>query len=254
MNSVPKVEDIKRSLKIGETYLVPCLIIRDSKGEISAFTPVINNPHNDVENGQPEVHYHMDYRFIKTEHKDDIIDDRPGFKSAKPRVRKGVNGELEWHILPVVSEDIGYGALFAIRYSTFKHKCIHKGKCPHRGYDLSQVTPVDGLIRCPMHGLEFYAKTGEITKETFDTLQKRRNQEKSHKERMRNVLLRINSIQNGEITKSEYDILSNNDMFSMTTYPPKDGYMECMWQQTHTEDYWPKKRVDGGKINFKVKL
>ena len=49
-----------------------------------------------------------------------------------------------------------------IKNSKLKHKCIHKGKCPHRGYDLSNVDPIDNQIHCPLHGLIFDAETKKI--------------------------------------------------------------------------------------------
>jgi nitrite reductase/ring-hydroxylating ferredoxin subunit len=43
-----------------------------------------------------------------------------------------------------------------IKNSKLKHNCIHKGKCPHRGYDLSNEIPNEnGIITCPLHGLQF---------------------------------------------------------------------------------------------------
>ena len=55
-----------------------------------------------------------------------------------------------------------------ISRSKLKHKCIYKGKCPHRGYDLSQtISTYDinygGDVKlCPLHGLKFDAETGEL--------------------------------------------------------------------------------------------
>jgi len=49
-------------------------------------------------------------------------------------------GDLEYHLLPVLNEDFtGITDVSLIEKSKLKNKCIHKGKCPHRGYDLSQV-------------------------------------------------------------------------------------------------------------------
>jgi len=57
-----------------------------------------------------------------------------------------------------------------IRQSKLKHNCIHKGKCPHRGFDLSNVTPtLEGIgrdaievITCPLHSLKFNATTKQL--------------------------------------------------------------------------------------------
>ena len=34
--------------------------------------------------------------------------------------------------------------------------------CPHRGADLSGITPHDGIVTCPMHGLRWRADTGTL--------------------------------------------------------------------------------------------
>ncbi len=51
-----------------------------------------------------------------------------------------------------------------IAKSKLKHKCIHKGKCPHRGYDLTDVKPINGIITCPLHSLRFNSKTKLLIK------------------------------------------------------------------------------------------
>lgn len=201
---IEKVENIKRPLKKGELFLVPCFVksgmtIEDnwrdkinspsdfvdflnaplSTKNIQEINPVIMHPHNDVENGQAETHYHLDYRFIK-------IDDFWGNRDSKYLFPKALNshrthrygtnvrpikdlkfsGELHYFILPVINENafIEYGITDpkAISKSKLKHKCIHKGKCPHRGMDLSQVPTIDGVITCPLHGLKFNANTKSI--------------------------------------------------------------------------------------------
>ena len=38
---------------------------------------------------------------------------------------------------------------------------LEKRICPHKGADLSTVPAVDGVITCPLHGLRFFAPTGE---------------------------------------------------------------------------------------------
>jgi len=47
MNTKTRIEDIKRPLKLGEEYLVPCLVKRDSSGMVLSFTPVFSTPHTD---------------------------------------------------------------------------------------------------------------------------------------------------------------------------------------------------------------
>jgi nitrite reductase/ring-hydroxylating ferredoxin subunit len=159
-----KVEDIIRPLIKGEILLVPC-IIRDYPvwwGK-SAIIPVINHPHSDRENGQKEIHYHIDERFVDfdenyfKEREDYYID------YSDKRIILKKHEKIERFALPVFNEDIiTVTENTAIAKSKIKHKCIYKGKCPHRGYDLSQVKPVDGIIKCPLHSLEFDAESGKL--------------------------------------------------------------------------------------------
>lgn len=172
---VQKVEDVKRPLKLGEKYLVPCIVRReklvssweDVDGYMSPIhtykthvTPVINHPHSDRENGQSHVHYHADFRFIDVEDNKISNEHSKYFSVESLRPQQHIHGEIEYIELPVVNEEfLGRTEVRHIKNSKLKHKCIHKGKCPHRGYDLSQVKAVDGIITCPLHGLQFDSET-----------------------------------------------------------------------------------------------
>lgn len=177
-----KVEDVKRPLNKGELFLVPCIVgsdyhlldwkiingepVANYPGKVSV-TPVINHPHNDKENGQPETHYHIDYRFLKHEndrHFPTVINRHSKYFFGKNiRPEEKIHGDLKYFPLPVINEEFaGQTSVLQILQSKLKHKCIYKGKCPHRGYDLSQVNAIDGKITCPLHGLEFDADSGVL--------------------------------------------------------------------------------------------
>lgn len=159
----PRIQDIKNP-RPGTNYLVPCLI--SNQGGKMHITPVIDHPHNDVENGQPLAHYHADFRFIRhtveksgvlpiNKHSDHVYaaDDRPLVG----------NGTIENYVLPMQTADhLNTTHLVNIKKSKLKHRCIHKGKCPHRGFDLSNENPKNGVITCPLHGLRFNAKTHKL--------------------------------------------------------------------------------------------
>lgn len=158
----PKIETINRPVKAGERYLVPCVVSEDERIYI---TPVINHPHNDKENGQQEAHYHVDYRFLK--HRNNAPFPSVINKHSKyvfcDEIRPLANSPIEYFIMPVINEEFsGITPVEKISKSKLKHKCIHRGKCPHRGYDLSQVKEVAGKIKCPLHGLEFNAQTKQL--------------------------------------------------------------------------------------------
>lgn len=134
--------------------------------KIEYVLPLYNHPHNDIENGQEEIHYHQDTRY------DEAVKNSSKFSSFR-------NGRI---VLPLLEgEFLAYRELNKVREkedfttpirfinnSKLKHKCIHKGKCPHRGYDLTNVKPLYDkeydkyVIKCPLHGLKFDLTTKEL--------------------------------------------------------------------------------------------
>lgn len=176
-----KVEEIKRPLKKGEVYLVPCLVRYEIESEESEIwrdlsepkrkifiCPVINHPHNDVENGQKETHYHLDYRFIKYTNNSDfpiVVNKHSRHIFGEVDRPTQEYGELKYIALPVINENFaGITPVELISKSKLKHKCIHKGKCPHRGFDMAQVkVDKNGIKTCPLHGLKFNNQNMLIT-------------------------------------------------------------------------------------------
>lgn len=162
---------------IGKKYPVLCWIVRnpqwipdygvDSFGELSLLNPeeaekvypLFDHLHNDRENGQPEKHYHVDDRFCGPQMVDRI----------RINPEKDV-GFLAWRSLPFLRHaTFSSTPIDLIKKSKLKHKCIHKGKCPHRGFDLSGIQPIDGKITCPLHGLEFDTETGVLLNDPMTT-------------------------------------------------------------------------------------
>lgn len=120
--------------------------------------PLYNHPHNDIENGQKEVHYHQDTRY-----KGDPEHLFMSFRNSRITLPLKDGEYLEYRMLKKIRDvEIKATSTRYISKSKFKHKCIHKGKCPHRGYDLSSEKPVDGIITCPLHSLKFKADTGQL--------------------------------------------------------------------------------------------
>ncbi len=177
MNSkIVPVETVKRPLKRGEYFSVPC--ITREENDFLYITPVINHPHSDKENGQQDEHYHADYRFVRT-----IGSTNTTFPSVINRhskhyfleeVRHRISSftKPERFVLPVINEKFfGITPVHHISHSKLKHKCIHKGKCPHRGYDLSQVKAIYGKITCPLHGLQFDETSKKLINNPTDVSQ-----------------------------------------------------------------------------------
>jgi hypothetical protein len=121
---------------------------------VEYLIPLIDHLHNDIENGQKEAHYHVDDRFQQVI--DKLLDNNFDVES-RIYLDKYKDWKLEYRELKrdhnfVISAT----SVQLIKNSKLKHKCIHKGKCPHRGFDLSNETPDHlGNITCPLHGLIF---------------------------------------------------------------------------------------------------
>lgn len=122
--------------------------------------PLRDHPHTDIENGQKEIHYHIDSRFASTLH---------GFSRLRINLPLKSNERLEYRDVECIGNEERWSTdVNFIRNSKLKHKCIHKGKCPHRGYDLSSTLPTlnqktnEWEIICPLHSLRFDANTKEL--------------------------------------------------------------------------------------------
>lgn len=119
------------------------------------LTPLINYPHSDKENGQKEVHYHVDDRYISN----------TSYKRITLPLKKDTY--LVYRKLNKIKNVIsGITPSKYIKNSKLKYNCIYKNKCPHRGYDLSNEKPdKNGIITCPLHGLKFNSKTMKLINE-----------------------------------------------------------------------------------------
>ncbi len=143
-----KIDDIKCPPIIGEIYLVPCFVSENK------IYPIINHLHSDKENGQAEQHYHIDFRFECLDKTKEIAANITS--RVYPYKIEFKNKKIEYVKMKCrLADQLGSTPVHMIKHSKLKHKCIHKGKCPHRGYDLSQVKAINGKIKCPLHGLEF---------------------------------------------------------------------------------------------------
>ena len=121
--------------------------------------PLINHLHSDKDNGQSDSHYHVDYRFMPCT--DDFIWNLLPFSRIYPSQIKDFSIQY-MKMKCVTSEYLAPTPVNLISNSKLKHRCIHKGKCPHRGYNLSTVNPVNGIITCPLHSLRFDAETKQL--------------------------------------------------------------------------------------------
>lgn len=180
-----RIDRLKGLPIIGQKYLVPCIIEQRSPltkwiedfGRMTPIEimqyevyPIINHLHTDRENGQNYPHYHIDFRF--TEFKSitsfQVRETKSKYHFTN-YTRYHIIGDLpkiEYHPLKLLRLDqMAITDVRMIGKSKLKHKCIHKGKCPHRGYDLSQEPIIDSKITCPLHGLQFDAITKQLINE-----------------------------------------------------------------------------------------
>lgn len=167
---IQRIDQLTSPPIIGQGYLVPVFI--HVEGDERFIAPLVYHLHNDKENDQHEPHYHVDTRFInyKRELKRNFPRDNWFFyKRVYPHEYDDF--KIEWYYLECFNNRISYiTSSELIKKSKLKHDCIYKGKCPHRGYDLSTQPVVNGVVRCPLHGLLFDANTGKVLNATTEML------------------------------------------------------------------------------------
>lgn len=178
-----KIEDLDRPAELGEWFSVPCIVTHNTTYS-SEFTPyifpLIDNLHDDKKSGQLKKHYHIDSRFIlynigmpndfsivRT-----IIEDYDGCEYiAHNSIRffPDKDTKIVYKKLQVLNLQEEYATPTRL-IADKKYKCIKNDKCPHKGYDLRNVLPVNGVVRCPLHGLKFDKQTGMRTDEEYKIL------------------------------------------------------------------------------------
>jgi len=163
---IQKIEKVKGKLIEKTFYDVPCWV---ENGDI---IPIIPHLHSDKESGQLKKHYHVDDRFI-TNHYNKYFDNKAIYiltnnKDVKMQAVKNElriypkNGKIERHILRCVLPFVsGITPVEVLKNHKLK-KCMHNGKCPHKGYDLSNIEAVNGVVTCPLHGLKINIISKEI--------------------------------------------------------------------------------------------
>lgn len=136
---------------VGEKYLVPVAVLKTEQRAV-----VHDLKHNDPENGQDHYHYHADSRFERG---------GPGLH----RINADLVSEIIYALHECLNTQEERPTAFTL-LTKFKlpRKCIINGKCPHKGYNLRNIEPIDGIIKCPMHGLEFDYETGKLLTRKFE--------------------------------------------------------------------------------------
>lgn len=173
MKRIKRVDQLKEPTIVGQYYIVPT--IDEIWYGYRSHWPVIGPPHTDIEFFNFElVHYHIDGRFLSKRQLDkaegygfpSVIQSAPvhapryteGAKLPHPvykrlRCRSNHVEYVQHHQDPIK----GIIAYYA------GHQC-DQGKagwiCPHRKASLGSINPINGIITCPLHGLQINAETG----------------------------------------------------------------------------------------------
>lgn len=189
--TLQRIDRMSEPPEVGKFYLVPAIAwewrgLTDLPRNVGdLYWPVIGNKHNDIEFFNFEnLHYHVDPRFFTKRHWSKLYD-RSSFAGSEE------NGKLlDALATPVNSSSMPDGppspqlrrmrcSMSAIPYSpyasrtravqalnkSFQGQKCSRGKlgwiCPHRQVPLGSMTPVEGIITCPLHGMRVNASTGE---------------------------------------------------------------------------------------------
>lgn len=157
-------------VEVGRFYLAPT--VKHRFGLFVRDWPIIGPLHEDKEViGLGAYHYHFDFRFLDNdvmnwmikrfgyEHKfvlsQHSLEDPLQFQPVIYKRRKCRREFNRWPVEMVP----WYPALVE------KYKDQHLGPamiCPHKGASLKGVQVKDGCVQCPLHGLIWDVKTGEM--------------------------------------------------------------------------------------------
>jgi hypothetical protein len=170
---------MKDKYTIGNYYKIPCIEYKEvynrleqvklyelnigyptyKKFEYIYYLPVTSEkPHSDRENGQNYLHYHVDYRFEFGEKSKHYL-----FEDSNIRLEHTKNTKIVYMMMKCIKKSNEFTTPVSyIKNSKLKHKCIIKGKCPHRGQNLTLEPDINGVITCPNHGLQFDAITKQL--------------------------------------------------------------------------------------------
>lgn len=167
--------------EIGRQYLVP-VVRGEWCGRIEIW-PVLGPLHSDADYiGFKPQHYHIDPRFLPTPlwrhvvrtHDEDIDLFKYPLCAERSAGRDPVdlqplNPELrvcrrEWPPYPGEEEEVYW---FGVLEAAFADAQVGPGLiCPHRGASLAGLTPRNGCVECPLHGLRWDCETGKLRPRT----------------------------------------------------------------------------------------
>jgi hypothetical protein len=181
-----KIEDVCNP-QIGQHYLVKCVLTKrwnerpanredyviETYDRQDCWFPVLDIAHKDGIYGQPNSHYHVDWRFVLEQH---IEAQERAFKHLYPRFQDAENLH---YFAPVMETEVVKEEYIPLLYKRhfrefpqsqgfntlkdiMKDVQMKNMKCPHHNYDMKSCQVIDGIVTCPMHGLQWNVNTGKL--------------------------------------------------------------------------------------------
>lgn len=158
-----RVDRLKEPPIIGQSYLVPTVfgqwhhLIRD--------WPVIGLKHDDVEHlNFAALHFHLDTRFLRVR---EVLLTHAPYEPLHERANVPL-GQIKMKRLKCLRAPLPFDGPddFTTKFNAaFAGQQCGKGKrgwvCPHKHFPLGTIEPVDGVLKCPLHGLQIDAATGK---------------------------------------------------------------------------------------------
>jgi hypothetical protein len=158
-----RVDRLKEPPVIGQIYLVPTVF--GQWNHLFRDWPVIGLKHDDIEHINFEkIHYHLDTRFLRVSK--DLLEGAP-YRPLHERNNVPLR-PLKFARRTCIREPLSFNgpSHFTVKFeAAFAGKQCGKGKrgwvCPHKYFPLGSVKAIDGVLKCPLHGLRIDAETGK---------------------------------------------------------------------------------------------
>lgn len=166
--------------EVGQYYRVPCVRVGNTVPSCATrggWIPILPPFHHDAEILDfPWLHYHYDPRFLTTREYRTFHFGRPlhphpgqwknGVFTISPSPRTFFVGSPEYRrkkcqrMMPTFPRA---EAVFmpALERAYVTHR-MRRGRCPHKGIDLTNCPVIDGIVTCPAHGLRWHVDTGAL--------------------------------------------------------------------------------------------